>query len=259
MTVYSDSPIAEDLYCNGFERAERTILVPLFQPDARFLDIGANIGFYSLLAGLLMNRSGAVMAFEPFPATYRLLVHNVQRNSLADVIECRQVAVSNEISHAGFHVFHSSGGVFNSLGIVKDPKGRPYAEKVLVDTTTLDDILVDEADDKPMVIKIDVEGFEEFLIRGGLESLNRLNHVALLIELNQRASVQCGGNILATVNLLHDSGYQVFQLFTGNRIAHLFPETFQRIEEANIGSDNVLFLKGRDLDRLLAGDLPIHL
>ena len=140
------------------------------------VDIGANVGSIALFAATIVGATGHVLAVEPHPRTFAFLSANRDLNpSLRDRISIRQVAVADRASTIGFSSrYHDSGNhVFESI------------DGLQVETISLDDLCRD-IPGKIGLLKIDVEGYEPFVIRGGRETLARTRH--LYFEL-------CDGNL----------------------------------------------------------------
>ena len=128
-----------------------------------FLDVGANCGFYSALAARLVGPTGHVHAFEPTPAILALL-----RRNTADftTVAVSPVALSDENGMAPFYV-SDTVRVANSLLVAHAPQA---GNAITVATRRLDDYCAEHAV-TPTVIKIDVEGAEAMVLRGGKSTI----------------------------------------------------------------------------------------
>lgn len=115
-------------------------------------DLGANVGFFTLVAAALVGSTGRVVALEPSPAVAVALRHNVKINRLNQVT-VREAAVSDTVGHASFDLADNNQS--GALGI----GGQTVA------TTTVDDE-VRRTGYVPDVIKLDVEGAESRAIAG---------------------------------------------------------------------------------------------
>ena len=143
-------------------------------------DIGANLGQYSLLAA----RNGVkVHAFEPEAQNFAVMVRNIAINSLSDKITPWPVALSDHISLDILHLSSVlAGGSCHAYGSPKDFRGNdhqfPHSQGSVA--TTLDHFCAKYG--SPNHIKIDVDGFEHLVVKGGLVSFNKARSV--LIEIN---------------------------------------------------------------------------
>lgn len=141
-------------------------------------DVGAHIGFYSLLAARDAP-SAVVYAFEPDPYNAAALRVNVAR-ARATAVKVVERAVSDEVGRATFR--QSEATIGSSL--VGEPFGP--SREIHVETTTLDDELGDLAG-RRLLLKIDVEGAERAALRGSVGALRGARSVAAIVELNPRA------------------------------------------------------------------------
>ncbi|MEM1262776.1 MAG: FkbM family methyltransferase [Pseudomonadota bacterium] len=132
------------------------------------IDIGANIGWYSLLCSRLAGaRDVAIVAFEPDPLNHELLAGNVQRNQAAVVCEALALADSNGAATLHQHS-HSNRGRHSLLPI-------NAVGSTEIQTQRLDDYWASRgfSDRVPRLIKIDIEGFELMALRGATDTLAR--------------------------------------------------------------------------------------
>jgi FkbM family methyltransferase len=161
---------------DGFEPDMVRLFTHLIPEGALVYDVGANIGCTALLFASLASR---VVAFEPSPSTFSFLARNVSESGLRN-IELRNFglgAVSEELELT-FAPSNRSGGFVSNQ--TKTGAGH-VTERIVV--KTLDDVVAREAPDRLDFVKIDVEGFEQSVIRGGREAFARFRPVVVL-ELN---------------------------------------------------------------------------
>ena len=124
------------------------------------LDIGANCGFYTLLAAKCCGPNGRVFAFEPMPSNVIQLNRHVRLNRLNNVVVF-PIAVASESGHA--HFSNAIGSEFGRL----DASGE-----LIVETASLDELRRNSVIPRPDVMKIDVEGAEEAVLRGAISVLH---------------------------------------------------------------------------------------
>ena len=150
-----------------YEREVQEALSYLLRPGAVLYDIGANVGFFTLLAARLVGPSGRVVAFEPEPSSVSTLRYHVARNWLDNVIVVDAAASDQE----GIAMLSGSG----SAGRLGGDAGTP------VSTVTIDAYCRRASLPAPDVIKLDVEGWEFPVLTGMHETLQTTRPV-LLIE-----------------------------------------------------------------------------
>jgi FkbM family methyltransferase len=141
-------------WLGSYEHAKRRLFEQIVKPGDVVYDVGANVGFYSLLASELVSTSGRVFAFEPVPRNIDLLKRHIQINKRENVciIEC---VVGDSIGTARFVLGddYSTGSIASSGSL-------------LVQTLTLDSLVNQETILPPNVVKIDVEGAELEVLTG---------------------------------------------------------------------------------------------
>ena len=151
--------------------------------DSVLWDIGANVGIYSIYAA---KRHGiSVMAFEPSVFNLELLARNIFLNNLANDITMFPVALSDEAGPSIFRMSSTAlGGALSTFGQDFDQKGNKFNTRFNYHTmgVTMDDILRVWKISAPRFIKIDVDGIEHFILRGGGETLKGVQSVMIEID-----------------------------------------------------------------------------
>lgn len=193
---------------NSIQRAYEPLQIYFFVELAgyiegrSFLDIGANVGSYSLaMAKLQCIKS--VNAFEPMPTLYKELIQNVQLNNLADNVTPCQIALSDRSGTARFGVISSYSG---ANGIVDTLAGgdKKLDSQISVGVESLD-LFFEKVSlpDGPCFIKIDVEGHERAVLVGASEFLHR----DCILQVEVLSGEQRPDNVDA---LLAEYGYSCF-------------------------------------------------
>jgi FkbM family methyltransferase len=161
MTVHRDGDafISPYILRDGiWEPCETRALIRLLAADTDFLDIGANIGWYTVLASSILKGRGTVHAFEPDPRNFALLKENVATNEITNA-RCYNAAVSN----------HSEGArlFLNRLNMGDH---RLYDSNDGRNSISVPTISIDAYDDvdrrRPLIIKLDTQGREVSILRG---------------------------------------------------------------------------------------------
>lgn len=146
-----------------------------FQDGDVAIDIGANIGWYSLILDRIAGeRKVDIFAFEPDPTNFDLLTENISRNS-ATRVSIVQCAVADVTGHQTLHLYNKSNRGRHSLLAIHD------GETVDVNTVTLDEFWKSSSLGArlPRFIKMDIEGFEFMALRGATSVLSRCPMVML--------------------------------------------------------------------------------
>lgn len=191
---------------------QRAIEVHLKRGDV-FYDIGANVGFLSLLGARSVGPEGHVYSFEPQPSVVALLAHNLRQNGFSnyDIIEA---AVSDHGGHARLELAADRSGEAR-LGA---DGGEPLADGIAHTGLALDARLVtlDELDLPPAaLIKIDVEGAEQQVLRG-MTRVMREHRPTLIIEIHDHQ----GPSVEA---ILTESGYRI-EVLNDDGMRHLLAQ-----------------------------------
>jgi len=185
----------------NYER-ELIYLYKLLAPGSTFIDVGANMGIYTLVASRLVGEAGRVIAFEPSAQSFPLLRKNIALNGLTNVLALPE-ALSHEIGRT--RLYHGPDPVSNSLGRGLSWDGD--AEEVA--TETLDNVLHRTSLMRVDAIKIDVEGAEELVLRGALKTLTRVRPI-IVFEINPGACSSLGLSPYGAMELLQSLGYNCF-------------------------------------------------
>lgn len=178
LAVKTEDVVGRHLYKYGAHERETTdFLIQTLQlaDNDIVLDIGANLGWYSLIFDRMAGAHDIdIYAFEPEPTNFALLENNVARNR-AGHIRAQQLAVADEPGQMTLHMYKSSNRGRHSLLAIHD------GQTVDVQTVTLDGFWEAEGlgDRVPRFIKMDIEGFELMALRGASNVLRRCPMVML--------------------------------------------------------------------------------
>jgi len=165
------------------------------------LDIGAHFGVFSLAAA---HFGGKAVAIDPSPIATRMIARQSALNGLSDSIRIVQAAVSDEGGSVGM----VSSGVFSD-GYFKIIQGRARSELTRTQAITIDQLVSQYG--APTHIKIDVEGQEAAVLRGGREALDQFSPI-LFLELHTEMVAAEGGDPSLVLNELTQLGYETFAL-----------------------------------------------
>lgn len=136
------------------------------------LDVGANTGFYSIVAAAADTRN-RVIAFEPFPPVLALLRSTVRLNRCEHRVAIAPIAVSNEVGHADLFVPLQDHGLVETSSTLNGEFKAEHSERVRVEMTTIDAYVDRLTLTNVTMIKIDVESFEAQVLSGAQQLMNR--------------------------------------------------------------------------------------
>ena len=208
LKIHADSRIGHLLRYGDFEAAELTFLRRYLRPGDSFIDAGANVGLYTLLAGVLVGSSGRVFAFEPASATFRRLMENVRNSGLSQV-SCHQMALSDAPGKGALSVSETGFDAWNSLaGSLTD--GPTGTESVTL--TTWDDFAkLNGVGNQITAIKIDVEGWELPVLTGMSRLLEQNDAPLLQVEFTATNASAAGGSCEMLFDAIQRFGYQLYR------------------------------------------------
>jgi len=212
-----DLAIARNIILGRYELSETEFVKNEVRAGDLVVDVGANIGYYTLLFGMLVAPHGRVLAFEPIPFLYDALEKSVRENRLENICELHRLAIGAEtgelrLRYADYTV--NFGGAF----VVSDASASlPGAVDVTAAARRLDDCL--EGEERCSFLKIDVEGAEPLVLRGA-ERLLRRDRPTILCELhNAQLATVCNANASHLIASMAALGYECREISDGVRAA----------------------------------------
>ena len=207
----TDSEVAHDIFMRRFESAEIWFITAFLRRGETVVDVGANIGLHTLHAARRVGHSGRVYAFEPCPVPFDYLSKSIQLNRMWHVT-CVRAALSNAAGTATLNVPDKAGlDAFSSLAHEVSPS--PDAHRIEVPTLTLDQYSVEQdLVGKVVLMKLDVEGWEEHVLAGGREMLGRPDAPTLLVEFTDNCAQNAGSSCQALYRALEELGYHLFRI-----------------------------------------------
>ncbi len=189
----------------GFNRKEAEYVRGALQPGDVAVDVGANIGFFSVLFGTLVGPEGSVVAFEPVPENLSVLKRNLSLNALGNVA-----------------IVEAACGRTN--GVTAMQMGRNFStarmagEGRSVSLTTIDSVMSAEA--RPVrFMKIDIEGAELFALEGSIETIARSPDIELILEYNESAFLHYGYTGANVLDFMASRGFRSTDVRSGQPFA----------------------------------------
>lgn len=147
-----------------FDPEERAFLETRIRPGFVFVDVGANVGGYSLFVAGLAGGAGRILAVEPQPHIYERLVYNIRQNATG-VVKALDCAVADKTGEVTLFVDPRNAGE-SSVKII----GTAEGSAIRVPAKTLQQLLGDEGFTRVDAMKIDVEGAEDLILEPFLHS-----------------------------------------------------------------------------------------
>jgi FkbM family methyltransferase len=199
--------VGRPLFNNGeYEPCETLFLRKILRPGLCFCDIGANIGYYTVLGSLLVGKSGRVLAFEPDPHNYSILKSNIVARRLGNVSLFNQALGDNE----GKTLLFRSGSNFGDHRLYDSAAGGRAT--VPIQIRRLDDVLEQGRCRLPDVIKMDVQGYEGLVFRGMKSLLSLPRPLTILAEYWPHGLSKAGSSGKEMYALLLECGFRSYLL-----------------------------------------------
>jgi FkbM family methyltransferase len=165
-------------WLGSYEASMQKLIAREVKPDAVFYDVGANVGFYSLLASMLVGK-GKVFAFEPLPANVAYVYKHLALNAAKNV-EVFELAICDQVGTA----FFEQEGT-GAMGRLQDQGSLRVA------TATLDSLLQEQKLAPPDYIKMDIEGAEAKALAGAMLCFQRFKPVLFLATHGREIHKEC--------------------------------------------------------------------
>jgi FkbM family methyltransferase len=176
------------------------------QPGDVFIDVGAHVGYFTLLAASRVGPSGAVLSVEPNPIAMEQLSRNVSRSGLQNVLAAH-TACGDSHDPVRLYLHTESNTSMASLSSANATSGVA----VDVSCTPLDDLCMERGLDRVRLVKIDVEGAELSVLRSMTRLLRHMKPIVVL-ELEPRLLTSFGTTSDSVVAFLTDHDYRVAPL-----------------------------------------------
>ncbi len=200
----------KDYWLGTYETNLQTAIQALVQPGWVAYDVGANIGYISLLLARAVGEKGRVFSFEALPSNLSRLRANLALNHLGDRVVVIEGAVAATAESVRFLV-----GPSGAMGKVAGSAGRSYPERDALEVPgiVLDDFVYQDGHPPPQVVKMDIEGGEVLALRGMARLLAECRPLVLM-ELHGPQAARVSWEVLTS------AGYRIHRMAPGFPPAH---------------------------------------
>lgn len=231
LVTHSMTGATGNIYAGLHEIEEMALTLHLLRPDDDFIDIGANIGSYTLLAtGVVGSRS---ISIEPIPDTYEKLLDNIHLNRIQDRTTPLNMGIGDKKTLISFSTNQDTTNHILSKDELQSTKGLE------VTVERLDDIITGYS---PALIKIDVEGYEYPVLQGGLKTLKMPSLLAVIIETNGSGE-RYGYSDQQVDQLMREQGFSASHY-------EPFSRTFKLLSAGQYNLGNTIYI--RDISEALS-------
>jgi len=234
MKLYTDDDdvATRTYYCDYHEPKIFSFLDRYLKDGMVYVDVGANIGVYTLFAAKHVGITGKVLAFEPQPKTFSRLIENIKLSKLANII-AEQVAVGEKEGELEIVIDED----YSSISYTKHIDSKISAKNVCR-MITLDTYFEAHQINSIDYLKIDVEGFESYVLRGAEQILKTKIPAIIQLELIERFQNRSGSSTKMICQLLMSWGYRLFNLEDHSLKPAIF---YEEKEHDQILDDNDVF------------------
>lgn len=181
-----DTGLAPGLVGGYYEKLQLGVYERLSKDAKVIVDVGANIGLYSAIGAKNMKSGGKLFAFEPIPTNSKLLRSNLELNNLSDKVKIAPYAVGEDNRKLELYISEKSGGNHSAGGFGESG----YTDVLEVKQTSIDAYVVRTGIDKVDLMKVDVEGYDGYVLKGSLKTITQ-SQPALMIECIPKLLKRC--------------------------------------------------------------------
>ncbi len=203
--------VARQIYFSGiYESVDAYLFCRLLRPGMTILDVGGNLGQYSLLSATAVGAQGSVHSFEPVPSNFERLSRNIRNNGLENV-HLNQAAAWNEATTLTLELPSDSRDNAGSFQ-VSNPSGTTSGG-FEAKSIRLDDYVREQALGRVDLVKMDIEGAEVHALEGATEMIRR-DHPLILMEVNRPALEALGSSPSRLMEIVRTHGYRAWHIAT---------------------------------------------
>ena len=210
--MYLDPSDSLRLSTNGvFEPYTTEVIKQNISNGDLVMDIGANIGYFTLIMAKGIKENGKVFSFEPEPKNFELLKKNVETNNYSNVI-LEKKAIGNKTGTTKLYLADRKNNIFSSgmHRIFRSDLVSQIPDPISINIIKLDDYLQDlKFIKKIRLIKIDVEGAEFDVLKGMNKILDENKEIEIVMEFSSENLEDYGSNAYDVVNFLMNKGFKL--------------------------------------------------
>ncbi len=199
---YLDMQSEKDYWLGTYEVALLESVGKLIQPGWVVYDVGANVGYLTVLFAKLTGKNGKVYAFEPLPANIERLVKNVEANDVKEQVIVCPYAIGDRRDEVVFYLGNSDDtGKVETIVTANEKETKENKDKLIVEMITLDEFAEQNTDHYPQLIKMDIEGAEVLAIKNMQRILQTIKPF-MIIEIHSKDAGQVVWNELTKYNYI---------------------------------------------------------
>ena len=225
--------ITGNIYVGLHDFEDMLFLLHLLKQDELFVDVGANVGSYTILAATV--KKARCLSVEPFQDTVKWLKQNIAINQIQDQVKLLEVVIGESEGHVAFS---TNQDTMNH--VVKNDTSTPTINLPMI---TLDQALSDSILPPPTLIKIDVEGYEPNVIAGASKTLAESSLLGVIMEVNMVGSEKQKQSASTMHQTMLNHSFKAYTYNPKER-------TLLLIENPNSSHNNTLYLKTKHVEEI---------
>lgn len=200
-----DPVVSGALTFGVYEKSEIELMRRLCKPGLTMVDIGANVGLYTAIAGLGVGSTGRIISFEPDPESFRYLQNTVEANELSNTLLVNAAASSE----SGKTMLFTSS---DNRGDNRMYKNDHADGSIEVDTLKADECLESHGITSVDIIKMDVQGFEGHVIAGLEQTIRHSPSLVMLMEFWPMGLTSAGTDPVELLDSLKGFGLTIYEI-----------------------------------------------
>jgi FkbM family methyltransferase len=204
-----DSIAREVCFTGQYEPQETALVQAILKPGMTFVDVGANWGYFTMLAAHHVEKKGRVICLEPDPRLFTVLKENISVNHL-DQVTALPIAAGSRSGWLTLAGYDESGGNFGLSRVVNQSSGSDQTFQVAAQT--LDEVFRQESLEVVDLVKMDIEGAESQALLGMQQSLANQRVHRLLLELHPAQLAGQGQSAADLIERIRDFGYRIWKI-----------------------------------------------
>jgi FkbM family methyltransferase len=183
----------------------------VIRPGMTFIDVGANVGYFTLIAAQILHGNGQIHSFEADPQMHQLLVDNINLNWFFEGVHAHQKAVYSEETNLRFHkrLKYQANSSIAELTADELASINDVSESFEVEALRLDHYIEQAAAGRVDVIKIDVEGAEPRVFQGMAQTIENNPDLRIICEWSPSQLYQTGSSPTEFLAILRDYGFLI--------------------------------------------------
>ena len=228
-----DPVVSGALALGVYEKDMTEIFKSVLKKGMVVLDIGANVGYYTIISSYYVGKSGKVLSFEPEPENYKFLTKNINANEYSNVLTF-PCGISDKKSEGTLYLSSDNKGKHSLIKL----KGEDTS--INIPLTTIDSVLADSGIEKIDVIKIDIEGAEALALKGMTNTIKKNPPCILFCEFYPEALRLMHSDPLDFLHNISSLGFSIYEIrnqrkqLVSSKDFHVFVTKFKKDEYTNL-------------------------